>query len=91
MKSYEFCQKGGCSAKLCLGGAWEKLTLLAMVEDFVFGHASREAAERTAVNTEFAAAQLRSGAFLRLVRCSAINRSLRRKIAWGWGCEDCSA
>ena len=45
----------------------EKLTLLAMVDDFVFGHALREAADRSAVDTEFAAAQLRSGAFPRLV------------------------
>lgn len=44
----------------------EKLTLLAMVDDFVFGHALREAADRSAVDTEFAAAQLKSGAFPRL-------------------------
>jgi AcrR family transcriptional regulator len=45
----------------------EKLTLLGMVDDFVFGHTLREAADRSAVDTEFAAAQLRSGAFPRLV------------------------
>jgi AcrR family transcriptional regulator len=45
----------------------EKLTLLAMVDDFVFGHALREAADRSAVDTEFAVAQLRSGASPRLV------------------------
>ena len=45
----------------------EKFTLLAMVDDFVFGHALREAAERSTVDTEFAAAKLRSGAFPRLV------------------------
>jgi len=45
----------------------EKLMLLAMVDDFVFGHALREAADRSKVDTEFAAAQLRSGAFPRLL------------------------
>ena len=44
----------------------EKFTLLAMVDDFVFGHALREAAERSRVDTEFVATQLRSGAFPRL-------------------------
>jgi len=45
----------------------EKLMLLAMVDDFVFGHALREAADRSKVDTEFAAAQLRNGAFPRLL------------------------
>jgi len=45
----------------------EKLTLLAMIDDFVFGHALRAAAEGSTVDTGFAAAQLRSGAFPRLV------------------------
>jgi AcrR family transcriptional regulator len=45
----------------------EKLTLLAMVDDFVLGHALREAADHSIVDAEFAAAQLRSGAFPRLV------------------------
>lgn len=45
----------------------EKLTLLAMVDDFVFGHALREAADHSTVDAEFAAGQLRSGAFPRLV------------------------
>jgi AcrR family transcriptional regulator len=45
----------------------EKLTLLAMVDDFVFGHALREAADHSNADSEFAAAQLRSGAFPRLV------------------------
>lgn len=44
----------------------EKLTLLAMVDDFVFGHALREAADHSTVDSEFAATQLRSGAFPRL-------------------------
>lgn len=45
----------------------EKLRLLALVDDFVFGHALREAADRSKIDTKFAAAQLRSGAFPRLV------------------------
>ena len=44
----------------------QKITLLAMVDDFVFGHALREAASDAAIDTEFAAAQLATGAFPRL-------------------------
>lgn len=44
----------------------QKITLLATVDDFVFGHALREAAADAAVDTEFAAAQLATGAFPRL-------------------------
>ncbi len=44
----------------------QKITLLAMVDDFVFGHALREAATDAAIDIEFAAAQLATGAFLRL-------------------------
>jgi AcrR family transcriptional regulator len=46
--------------------AKQKLTLLAMVDDFVFGHALREAASDTTVDMEFAAAQMATGAFPRL-------------------------
>lgn len=70
----------------------EKFTLLAMVDDFVFGHALREAADLSAVDTEFAAAQLRTGAFPRLVevvsegRISAqgnrFEQGLRRLLGW---------
>jgi AcrR family transcriptional regulator len=70
----------------------EKLTLLGMVDDFVFGHALREAADRSTVDTEFAAAQLRSGAFPRLVEvfgdgqiCAQGDRfeqGLRRLLGW---------
>ena len=45
----------------------QKLTLLAMVDDFVFGHALREAADDTTINAEFAVAQMATGAFPRLV------------------------
>jgi AcrR family transcriptional regulator len=44
----------------------EKLTLLALVDDFVFGHALREAAGDATIDVEFAAAQLATGAFPRL-------------------------
>jgi|ERR1700722_6759309 AcrR family transcriptional regulator len=44
----------------------QKLTLLALVDDFVFGHALREAADDSAVDFEFARAQMATGAFPRL-------------------------
>jgi AcrR family transcriptional regulator len=44
----------------------QKITLLAMVDDFVFGHALREAATDATVNFEYAATQLATGAFPRL-------------------------
>jgi AcrR family transcriptional regulator len=46
--------------------AREKITLLATVDDFVFGHALREAANDTTIDLEFAATQLATGAFPRL-------------------------
>ena len=46
--------------------AKQKLTLLAMVDDFVFGHALREAASDATIDVEFAAAQMATGAFPRL-------------------------
>jgi AcrR family transcriptional regulator len=45
----------------------QKFTLLAMVDDFVFGHALREAADDTTIDLEFAAAQMATGAFPELV------------------------
>ena len=44
----------------------QKMTLLATVDDFVFGHALRASAD-AAIDVEFAAAQLATGAFPRLV------------------------
>jgi AcrR family transcriptional regulator len=41
----------------------EKIALLGTVDDFVFGHALRETARDTAINLEFASAQLATGAF----------------------------
>ncbi len=46
--------------------AKKKLTLLAMVDDFVFGHALRETAGDATVDLEFASAQIATGAFPRL-------------------------
>jgi hypothetical protein len=63
-----------------------------MVDDLVFGHALREAANRSTVDTEFAATQLRSGAFPRLVEvfgdgriCDQSDRfelGLRKLLSW---------
>jgi AcrR family transcriptional regulator len=44
----------------------QKITLLAMVDDFVFGHALREAATDAVIDIKFATAQLATGAFPRL-------------------------
>ena len=44
----------------------QKLTLLAIVDDFVFGHALRESASEKAVDIEFAAAQIAKGNFPRI-------------------------
>jgi AcrR family transcriptional regulator len=52
----------------------EKLTFLATVDDFVFGHALREAANDTEINTDFAAAQLATGAFPRIAKVFAKGR-----------------
>ena len=46
----------------------QKITLLAMVDDFVFGHALREAAKDATIDIEFAVAQLATGAFPRLAQ-----------------------
>jgi len=45
----------------------QKLTLLAMIDDFVFGHALREAADDTTIDLEFAEEQMATGAFPQLV------------------------
>jgi AcrR family transcriptional regulator len=44
----------------------QKFTLLAMVDDFVFGHALRYAAADAVIDREFATSQLATGAFPRL-------------------------
>jgi AcrR family transcriptional regulator len=52
----------------------QKLTLLAMIDDFVFGHALREAAGDSETDMEFAAAQLATGAFPRLAEVFGTGR-----------------
>jgi AcrR family transcriptional regulator len=52
----------------------QKLTLLAMVDDFVFGHALREAASEKVVDTEFAAAQMATGNFPRIAEAFGSGR-----------------
>ena len=47
--------------------AREKLTLLAIIDDFVFGHALREAPNDPAMDFSIAKSQLNTGAFPRLV------------------------
>ena len=44
----------------------QKITLLTMIDDFVFGHALRETASDAAIDIEFGAAQLATGNFPRL-------------------------
>jgi len=52
----------------------QKLTLLAMVDDFVFGHALRESASDSAIDTEMAAVELATGEFPRLAEVFAKGR-----------------
>ena len=54
--------------------AKQKLTLLAMVDDFVFGHALREAASEKEVDLEFATAQIATGNFPRIAEIFAGGR-----------------
>jgi AcrR family transcriptional regulator len=54
--------------------ATQKLTLLAMVDDFVFGHALREAASEKEVDLEFATAQIATGSFPRIAEIFAGGR-----------------
>ena len=63
--------------------AKQKITLLATVDDFVFGHALREAAAGAALDMEFAAAQLATGAFPRLQKSSAGVASTREPFRTG--------
>ena len=52
----------------------QKLTLLALIDDFVFGHALREAADDTKIDKKFARAQMATGAFPQLVEVFANRR-----------------
>jgi AcrR family transcriptional regulator len=53
----------------------QKLTLLAIVDDFVFGHALREAAGDTTIDLEFVEAQMATGAFPRLAEVFGSGRT----------------
>src|SRR5271154_4405338 len=65
----------------------EKLALLATVDDFVFGHALREAANDTEIDTEFAAAQLATGDFPRIAKVFAKGRIETRKDRFEQGLQ----
>ena len=52
----------------------QKITLLAMVDDFVFGHALREAATDAEIDMELCAAQLATGAFPRIAKLFGASR-----------------
>jgi AcrR family transcriptional regulator len=52
----------------------QKITLLAAVDDFVFGHALRGSASDAAIDVEFATAQLTTGAFPRLAEIYGAGR-----------------
>jgi hypothetical protein len=54
--------------------AKEKLTLLAVVDDFVFGHALRDTAREKAVDMEFAAEQIAKGNFPRIAEVFSSGR-----------------
>src|SRR5262245_22945272 len=72
----------------------QKITLLATVDDFVFGHALREAAADANFDLEFAVAQIRTGAFHRLAEVfggglnqankGRFERGLRALLAGPW-------
>jgi Tetracyclin repressor-like, C-terminal domain len=57
----------------------QKLTLLAMVDDFVFGYALRETAGDAKVETEFAVSQMATGAFPQLAAAFKSGRVCARK------------
>jgi AcrR family transcriptional regulator len=52
----------------------QKITLLATIDDFVFGHALRTVAADAAIDVEFAKTQLATGAFPRLAEVFAKGR-----------------
>jgi AcrR family transcriptional regulator len=63
----------------------QKLTLLATVDDFVFGHALREAATDASIDMEFAAAQLATGAFPQLQQAFSRGRFQAQKDRFAQG------
>ena len=63
MRHMEQCLQAVAKTKMT---SEQKLTLLAMDDDFVFGHALREAADETTADLEFVEAQMATGAFPQL-------------------------
>jgi AcrR family transcriptional regulator len=64
MRHMEQCLKALAKTRMT---SEQKLTLLAMIDDFVFGHALREAADDTTIDLEFVDAQMATGAFPQLI------------------------
>jgi AcrR family transcriptional regulator len=89
MRHMEQCLEALAETSMTSG---QKITLLAMVDDFVFGHALREAADDSTIDVEFAAAQLRRGAFPRLseifgdgricARGDRFDQGLQKLLGW---------
>jgi AcrR family transcriptional regulator len=71
MRHMEQCLEALAETSMTKG---QKITLLLTVDDFVFGHALREAATDATIDLEFAAAQLASGAFPRTADMFAAGR-----------------
>jgi AcrR family transcriptional regulator len=84
MRHMEQCLEALAETQMTNG---EKLALLATVDDFVFGHALRETANDTAIDTEFAAAQLATGAFPRIAKVFAKGRIETRKDRFEQGLQ----
>ena len=82
MRHMEQCLEALAETSMTAG---QKIALLAMVDDFVFGHALREAADRSTIDAGFAAAQLRSGAFPRLAEVFGDRRTRARGDRFGQG------
>ncbi len=78
MRHMEQCLEALAETSMTKG---QKITLLATVDDFVFGHALREAADDSNIDFAFAAEQLATGAFPRTAEMfgsGRVNASKRR-------------
>jgi AcrR family transcriptional regulator len=63
----------------------QKITLLATIDDFVFGHALRETATGAAIDIDFASAQLATGCFPRLAEVFSGGRIEANKARFDQG------
>lgn len=63
----------------------QKITLLATIDDFVFGHALRETAAGAAIDIDFASAQLATGCFPRLAEVFSGGRLEANKARFDQG------